>query len=252
MINKELKLLTDDLVTYMKKKYKFDRDPKITFKNDDANARRILGKTGYYDPDSEEIVIFCTSRHPKDILRSLAHELVHHVQKCEGSMEAEEAAPEWDENYILHNKKLKMMEADAFLEGNLSLREWEAYKKESGIDPKDKNMSTLEEKKKKKAKKRKLSKIQLKKAKKMAASMEKKQGYSAEKAHKIAYAQVQKESLDESKQIGTIVQPEVVIVNDALKDSVVYNKDDRSCNDLYSGREEMVFQELLKKFGIKK
>lgn len=251
MIDEQLKLLAEDLIGFIKKKYGYDRDPKITYKNDDGNAKRILGKTGYYDPGSEEIVIFCTSRHPKDILRSLAHELIHHIQNCEGSMVPEEAAPEWDENYILHDKKLKMMEADAFLEGNLSLREWEAYKKESGMDPTHKKITLQEKKKKKAKKKRKLSAAQLKKAKKMASSMEKKQGYSAEKAHKIAYAQVQKESLQESKQIGTIVQPEVV-VNDALKDSVVYNKDDRACNDLYSGREELVFQELLKKFGIKK
>lgn len=252
MINKELKLLTDDLYQFIKKKYKFDRDPKITFKNDEVNARRILGKTGYYDPDSEEIVIFCTNRHPKDILRSLAHEVIHHIQKCEGDMSPEEAASEWDENYILHNKKLKLLEIRAYIEGNVSIREWEALKKESGEDPEDKSMKTLEEKKKKKSKKRKLTKLQLKKAKKMASSMEKKQGYSAEKAHKIAYAQVQKENLQESKQVGTIVQPETVVVNDALKDSVVYNKDDRACNDLYSGREDLVYQELLKKFGIKK
>lgn len=248
MINENLKLLIEDLVGFMRNKYRFDREPKISYKYDDGNAKRILGKTGYYDPESEEIVIFCSNRHPKDILRSIAHEVIHHVQKCEGSMTPEESAPSWDENYILHNKKLKMMEADAFLEGNLSLREWEALKKESGDDPMMSKNDVLESKKKKK---RKLSAKKLKKAKKMAASMEKKKGYSAEKAHKIAYAQVQKENLEESKQVGTIVQPEVV-VNDALKDSVMYNKDDRACNDLYSGREELVFQELLKKFGIKK
>lgn len=254
MIDNKVKLLVDDLLGFLRKKYKFDRDPNISFKDDDKNAKRILGKTGYYDPDTEEIVIFCTNRHPKDILRSVAHEILHHVQKCQNIMNPEESASEWDENYILHNKKLKMLEGHAFLMGNLDLREWEALKKEAGEDPhqSDKNSDVLEEKSKKKKTKRKLSAAKLKKAKKMATSMEKKQGYSAEKAHKIAYAAVQKESINESqKQIGGIVQPEV-IVNDALKDSVVYNKDDRACNTLYNGREELVYQELLKKFGIKK
>ena len=41
-------------------------------------------------------------------------------------------------------------------------------------------------------------------------------------------------------------------VNEALKDSVVYQPTDRACNDMYNNREETVFQDLLKKFGIKK
>lgn len=256
MIDEQLRLLADDLYGFMKKKHGWSRDPKIYYKFDDGNAKRILGKTGYYDPDSEEIVIFCTARHPKDVLRSLAHELIHHLQKFEGRMTPDKAAAEGDETYILHDEFLKDMELEAYSMGNYDLREWEAHMKENGMNPTvgKEPKSTLEEKKKKKNKsKNKLSKVQLKKAKRMAASMEKKQGYSAEKAHKIAYAQVQKENKQLNEAIGEIVQPQVtVIVNDALKDSVVYNKDDRACNDLYAGREELIYQELLKKFGIKK
>ena len=246
MIDKQTKLLASNLYEFIKNKYKFDRDVDVEYKFDDANSKRILGKTGYYDPDSEQIVIFCANRHPKDILRSLAHELIHHVQKCEGSFDPEEATSAYDENYILHDKKLKMLEADAFLEGNISLREWEAHMKEDNQDP------VLQEAKKD----RKLSTAKLKKAKEMATSMEKKQGYSAEKAHKIAYAAVQKEASElenVSEGVAGIVHPEVtVVVNDALKDSVVYRPEDRACNDLYNGRDELIYQQLLKKLGIKK
>lgn len=56
-------------------------------KDDPGNASKLLGKTGYYDPNSMEIHIFTTGRHPKDILRSIAHELVHHMQNDKGELE---------------------------------------------------------------------------------------------------------------------------------------------------------------------
>lgn len=243
MLDQETQELARDLYKFMKERFGFVTKPKIKFIYNQSNAHKKLGMTGHYDPEGEEIVIFCLDRHPKDILRSLAHELMHHVQKHEGSLNAENSAPEGDPNYIVHNKYLEGIEADAFERGNVAFRFWEAGKKMNKED----SCSPLEEKKKK----RKLSAVKLKKAKKMAASMEKKQGYSAEKAHKIAYAAVQKEGQEMAKTENTQQQP-TVEVNEALKDSVVYNKDDRACNDLYNNREETVFQDLLKKFGIKK
>lgn len=35
---------------------------------------------GYYDPADGQIVIQCADRHPTDVLRTLAHELVHLAQ----------------------------------------------------------------------------------------------------------------------------------------------------------------------------
>lgn len=192
MIDQKLKLLADNLYKFIKSKRNIDRDPQIEYKFDDDNAKKILGKTGYYDPDNEQIVIYCSNRHPKDILRSLAHELIHHVQNIEGRMDPNEISDASDENYILHNKFLRSMEEEAFREGNLDLREWEAHMKENKKDS----------------------------------------------------------SLNEN--LTPIVNQEVIKINDALKDSVVYNPDDRACNDLYNSRDELVYQELLKKFGIKK
>lgn len=192
MIDEKLKLLADDLYNFIKKKRKIVRDPQIVYKFDDGNAKKILGKTGHYDPESEEIVVYCSNRHPKDILRSLAHEVIHHIQNIEGRMESDEMDSAADENYILDSDFLRDLELEAFGDGNLDIREWEAHmkrnKKDSGLN----------------------------------------------------------------ENLTPIVHQETVIVNDALKDSVVYNPDDRACNDLYNGRDELVFQELLKKFGIKK
>ncbi len=218
MIDEKLKLLADDLFSYMKSKRKWDRDPTVEYKFDDGNAKRFLGKTGYYDPNSEQIVIFCTNRHPKDILRSLAHELIHHVQKCEGRMDPNEAADEHDETYVLHNQFLRRIEEEAFLEGNLDLREWEAHMKERKEDPTiNESKIVVTEKKKKK----KHTQAQINKVHKMAASMEKKQGYPTDKAFRIAWSKIgQEESVEEASQlenmaegIQPIVTPEVINVN---------------------------------------
>lgn len=239
MLDAETQQLARSLYKFMKKKFGFTSKPHIKFKYSEQNAANHLGMTGHYDPDSEEIVIFCANRHPKDILRSLAHELMHHIQKHEGMLSPENAASEGDPNYIVHDKYLEKIEADAFDRGNIAFRFWEAGQKMNGHDKLLNQEEQVQEEMEQEADDRKLTDKQLDKAKEMARSMEKKQGYSAEKAHKIAYAAVQKEN----KEIN---------VNPALKDSVVYVKDDRACNDLYNNREETVFQDLLKKFGIKK
>ena len=58
--------------------------PKVTFIEDDVeNAQEILGKTAFYNPDQREIVLYTLYRHPKDVLRSYAHEMIHHIQNLE-------------------------------------------------------------------------------------------------------------------------------------------------------------------------
>ena len=118
MIDKKIKLLADNLYKFIKNKRNIQRDPQIKYKFDDSNAKKILGKTGYYDPDNEQIVIYCSNRHPKDILRSLAHELFHHVQNLEGRMNSDEMGNASDENYILHNNFLRDIEEGKRVQDN--------------------------------------------------------------------------------------------------------------------------------------
>jgi hypothetical protein len=55
--------------------------PKVKFiENDVENARNFFGKTAYYDPNQRVIVLYTMDRHPKDIMRSFAHEMIHHIQ----------------------------------------------------------------------------------------------------------------------------------------------------------------------------
>ena len=102
---------------------KINRDPKIFFKRDAANADDILGKTGYYDPESNEIHLYITNRHPKDVLRSFAHELIHHEQNCSGVTEKLDMSKTSQVDYASHDKGLRMVERDAFRRGNMLFRD---------------------------------------------------------------------------------------------------------------------------------
>ena len=69
-----------------------------------------------------EIHIYTTGRHPKDILRSLGHELVHHKQNCEGKFEHDmDTGP----GYAQENSHLRQMEIEANRDGSMCLRDFE-------------------------------------------------------------------------------------------------------------------------------
>jgi len=121
----DLKKFIKEFYTYaLTKLQKIDRDPKIVFKNDQKNADDFFGKTGYYDPDEEKIVLYVKDRHAKDILRSFAHELIHHHQKCSGESDKVDMGAASDPSYALHNGDLREMEKQAFKWGNMIFRDW--------------------------------------------------------------------------------------------------------------------------------
>jgi Zn-dependent peptidase ImmA (M78 family) len=53
----------------------------IKFEGDEYAAQHLT--FGTYNPSTDEIVVVKGSRHPVDVLRTLAHELVHHQQRIE-------------------------------------------------------------------------------------------------------------------------------------------------------------------------
>ena len=109
---------------FAQKRLGFNKPPSIFFDSDAENSKKVLGKTGYYDPDASEIVIFVDNRHPKDILRSLSHELVHHAQNCRGDLNPE-VAGETGLGYAQNNAHMRGMESEAYEKGNLCMRDWE-------------------------------------------------------------------------------------------------------------------------------
>ncbi|HAI38012.1 MAG TPA: hypothetical protein DCM40_07735, partial [Maribacter sp.] len=110
---------------YAQKKMGFNRPPTIFFDSDTQNADKVLGKTGYYNPETDEIVVYVDKRHPKDILRSLSHELVHHTQNCRGDLEPE-IAGDTSPGYAQSNSHMRNMESEAYeLGSGLYFRDWE-------------------------------------------------------------------------------------------------------------------------------
>jgi len=70
------------------KGYNIQPLPAIKFIGDDtSNAEDFLGKTAYYDPQEKMIVLYTYGRHPKDIVRSFTHEMIHHMQNLEGRLD---------------------------------------------------------------------------------------------------------------------------------------------------------------------
>ena len=63
-----------------KEKYNIKKAPKVILRQDENNARKMFGRTAFYSPSEQKIVLFITNRHPKDILRSFCHEMIHHIQ----------------------------------------------------------------------------------------------------------------------------------------------------------------------------
>ena len=93
--------------------------PKVKFVKDDSkNAEDFFGKTAYYDPNQRIIVLYTMNRHPKDIMRSFAHEMIHHMQNCENRLD----------NITTQNTNeggnLPEIEREAYEKGNMYFRNW--------------------------------------------------------------------------------------------------------------------------------
>ena len=93
--------------------------PKVVFKHGDAeNAKQFLGKTAYYNPETMEIVLYTEGRHPKDIVRSFSHEMIHHIQNLEDRL-GNIATTNTQEDDHLND-----LEAEANLNGTMTFRNW--------------------------------------------------------------------------------------------------------------------------------
>ena len=84
-------------------------------------------KTGYYLPVEKKVVLFCKDRHPKDILRSYAHEMIHHMQNLNG-----DDLNFSSEDDVKDNDKLEKLESEAYLKGNIYFRKWTEYERSKG------------------------------------------------------------------------------------------------------------------------
>jgi hypothetical protein len=117
-----LQPLFNQFLPFAQKRMGFHKPPRIFLRNDLQNAQNPLGKTAYYDPEQKSITLYVHGRHPKDIMRSLSHELVHHTQNCNGEFDH---VGEMGEGYAQNDSHLREMERQAYEQGNLCFRDWE-------------------------------------------------------------------------------------------------------------------------------
>jgi len=112
----------DNFMNYSHKRLGYDKPVEVHLVSDEANSKDPLGKTGQYDIDKMSITIFIDNRHFKDILRSIAHELIHHNQACRGELDFN---ADTEEGYAQKNPRMRQLEKEAYVEGNLTLRDFE-------------------------------------------------------------------------------------------------------------------------------
>ena len=113
---------------FAQEKMGFRKPPVLNLMSDDKNAAKALGKTAYYDPQGMSVTIYTDNRHTKDILRSLAHELVHHTQNENGMLND---SGYHGQGYAQKNLGLRKSEEEAYLKGNMCFRDWEDGLKQS-------------------------------------------------------------------------------------------------------------------------
>ena len=125
--NIELKDYIASLLEYMlDQKMNILPLPEIVTIKDKINAANFFGRTAYYSPSDKKVALYTYNRHPKDIVRSCAHEMIHHMQNLEGRLKnITTTNTNEDEN-------LEELEKEAYLLGNITFRNWEDSLKNEG------------------------------------------------------------------------------------------------------------------------
>lgn len=122
LVSAEVKQRMGSLYQSMARRLAIRQPPKIVFREDAENAKKPFGMTGYYDPTTRMIRVFITGRHPTDILRTFAHELIHHWQNERGTLVPSTTG---QEHYAQKDPVLRQREKEAYLLGNILFRDWQ-------------------------------------------------------------------------------------------------------------------------------
>lgn len=95
--------------------------PEVEIKDDPEQSKTFFGKTAYYSPQEKKVVLYINGRLPKDVCRSFAHEMIHHMQNLEGRI-GDGTITTTNTN---EDDYLQKIEDEAYLEGNRYFRNWE-------------------------------------------------------------------------------------------------------------------------------
>lgn len=103
--------------------YTSDIKPKIILDNTNQGDDNVYIYTGYFDPTCDSIRIFIYNRAMPDILKTLAHELIHYKQRIDGIIEKSG----YSSSNIIDDDKLVPLEKDAYIKGNKAFEEFKEY-----------------------------------------------------------------------------------------------------------------------------
>lgn len=132
MNNKDtIRQIADKFFPYAQEKMGFDKPANIEYIDDIENAADPFGKTAHYNPETMTVSLYITDRHPKDVLRSLSHELQHHTQNCRGDFKGTQVL---DDSYAQTNEHMREMEKEAYEIGNIVFRDFEDSIKNQKLD----------------------------------------------------------------------------------------------------------------------
>ncbi len=137
----DYKQMIQDLTDYMIEKGRnIEPLPKVEFVDGDSeNAKDFFGKTAYYDPNTQTIVLYTEGRHPKDIVRSFSHEMVHHTQFLEDRLGDVQTTD------TTEDVNLDKIEQEANLVGTMIFRNWtDSINEKKNKDPFGLNAYALE------------------------------------------------------------------------------------------------------------
>ena len=93
--------------------------PEVKIRRDITEASNFFGKTAHYNPGTNEIVLYVEGRHPKDVVRSFSHEMIHHMQNLDGRLGNIGTTDTNEDSSLLE------LEKEAYLLGNITFRNWE-------------------------------------------------------------------------------------------------------------------------------
>lgn len=85
----------------------------------------VFISTGNYNPETKVITLYVNGRHIKDVLRTLAHECVHHSQNLEGRLVGYSGTRTSEDDTLTH------LEEEAYMRGNILFRNWTEEKTKS-------------------------------------------------------------------------------------------------------------------------
>ena len=242
----DLKKFIKEFYNYAREKLNIDAAPRLLLRNDENNAKDFFGKTGGYDPNGKTIHLYITNRHPKDIIRSFSHELVHHAQNLKGFGEGVDMNKTGeDESYAQHDEALRELERDAFERGNLIFRDWtdgEKLKRKTNMNEK-KSVKV----KAKKAVKKEMEMPELSEAEKIKAEAQRQAKEDSAHARTGGFPKPKPGDAEEG----------IIQENNEKDEKIVHPhpelfiEKERLLKDTFNTREERVYQELIRRI-IKK